>query len=107
MFRLLQDVRFALRKFRQAPGPILAAMVTLAFGIGANSAIFSIADAIWLRPLPITDPSHLVALASVKTATHLRIPKVRQTVLHRVQRCPPARAGVLRCGGARSHGDQS
>ncbi|MGA9062834.1 MAG: ABC transporter permease [Terracidiphilus sp.] len=66
MFRLLQDVRFALRKFRQAPGPILAAMVTLAFGIGANSAIFSIADAIWLRPLPITDPSHLVALASVK-----------------------------------------
>jgi len=41
-------------------------MVTLAFGIGANTAIFSLVDGIWLRPLPIADPSHLVAIESVK-----------------------------------------
>jgi predicted permease len=63
---LIHNVRFAFRRFRRAPGPFLAAMVTLALGIGANTAIFSIVDGIWLRPLPIADPSHLIVIGSVK-----------------------------------------
>ncbi|MFZ0744118.1 MAG: ABC transporter permease [Terracidiphilus sp.] len=66
MIRLIHDVRFAFRRFRRAPGPFLAAIITLALGIGANTAIFSLVDSISLRPLPIADPSHLVAIESVK-----------------------------------------
>ncbi len=50
----------------RAPGLTLAAIVTLALGVGANTAIFSLVDGLWLRPLPIADPSHLVAIQSVK-----------------------------------------
>jgi predicted permease len=63
---LIRNVRFAFRRFRRAPVPFLAAIVTLALGIGANTAIFSLVDGIWLRPLPIADPSRLVAIESVK-----------------------------------------
>ena len=66
MRTLLQDVWFGLRKFKQSPGLVLAALVTLALGIGVNAAIFSLADGICLRPLDIADPSHLVAVESVK-----------------------------------------
>ncbi len=66
LIHLIHDVRFAFRRFRHTPGPFLAAIVTLALGIGANTAIFSLVDGIWLRPLPIADPSHLVAIESVK-----------------------------------------
>jgi predicted permease len=66
MIRFLSAIRFALRKYRRAPGPTLAAILTLALGIGANSVIFSIVDAITLRPLAIADPGHLLSLASVK-----------------------------------------
>ena len=66
MIHFIHDVRFAFRRFRRTLGPFLAAIVTLALGIGANTAIFSLVDGIWLRPLPIADPSHLVAIESVK-----------------------------------------
>jgi predicted permease len=66
MLQFIHDLRFALRKFMRAPGLSLAAVITLALGIGANTAIFSLADGIWLRPLQIADPSHLVAIQSVK-----------------------------------------
>jgi predicted permease len=66
VIHLVQDVRFAFRRFRRTPGPFLAAILTLALGIGANTAIFSLVDGITLRPLPIADPSHLVGIESVK-----------------------------------------
>ena len=66
MRTLLQDIWFGLRKFRQSPGLVIAALVTLALGIGVNVAIFSLADSICMRPLDIADPSHLVAVESVK-----------------------------------------
>lgn len=62
----LRDIRFGLRVFRRFPLLTAVAVGTLALGIGANTAIFSSVDAIWLRPLPIADPSHLVEIASVK-----------------------------------------
>ena len=66
MIHLIQDIRFAFRRFRRVPGPFLAAILTLTLGIGANTAIFSLVDGISLRPLPIADPSHLVGIESVK-----------------------------------------
>ena len=53
---------FALRQMRAAPAFTFVAALTLALGIGANSAIFALVDATLLRPLPFRDPDHVVVL---------------------------------------------
>jgi putative ABC transport system permease protein len=67
MIHFATDVRYGLRKFLRAPLLISAAIATLALGIGANAAIFSLVDGIWMRPLAIADPGHLVAIQSLKS----------------------------------------
>jgi putative ABC transport system permease protein len=57
-----QDVTFALRRFRRRPGFAIAAIVTLALGIRATTAIFTLVDGILLRPLPFPDRDRLVAI---------------------------------------------
>ena len=62
---LLQDVRIAIRRMGQAPGFTAAAVATLALGLGLNSAVLSLAYAIFLKPLPIDDPSRVVMVNRV------------------------------------------
>ena len=57
-----QDLTFALRQLRRAPGFALVAAITLALGIGANSAIFALVDATLLKPLPLPEPDRLVMI---------------------------------------------
>jgi predicted permease len=56
---VLQDLRYALRQARQAPGFVLTAVVTLALGIGATTAIFTLVQAVLLKSLPVTKPEEL------------------------------------------------
>ena len=60
--KLARDVRFGLRSLVQSPGFALTAMLTLALGIGANTAVFSVMNAVLLKSLPVNDPQRLVYL---------------------------------------------
>ena len=71
---LAQDLRYALGSFRRQPGFAAGAILTLALGIGANSAIFALVDATLLRPLPIPEPERAVMISErTASSAHERV----------------------------------
>jgi predicted permease len=60
----VQDLRFALRQMRRSPGFVLTAVLTLALGVGANTAVYSLLDQALLRSLPVSKPEQLVVLSA-------------------------------------------
>jgi putative ABC transport system permease protein len=65
MDNVLQDLKYAVRQLRNSPGYIVAALLTLAFGLGATTAIFSIVDGVLLRPLSFREPERLFVAENI------------------------------------------
>jgi len=74
-----QDLKYAVRNLAHSPGFAAAALVSLALGIGANTAIFTLTNAVFLHSLPVKDPARLVELFTVDHATRISAPNVGQT----------------------------
>src|SRR5271170_4150080 len=68
MQTLIQDLRFSFRQIKRSPGFMITAVLTLALGVGANTAIFSLLDQALLRSLPVRSPDQLVVLSGTGNA---------------------------------------
>src|SRR5471032_3279694 len=88
---LIQDVRYAWRMMRKSPGFTLIVILTMALGVGANTAVFSVVNAVLLRPLPYRDPDRLVRIFLNEPGLGLRDVRFSKPELDDLQ----TRAGVF------------
>ena len=99
METLLQDLRFALRAFRRAPAFPLAAITTLALGIGATTAIFSTLNAVLLKPLPYPRAEDLYSVRSTLTDGRVTTGMLSNGAVSRLNGGPPS---IVRAAGMQS-----
>jgi predicted permease len=90
----LQEVRYGLRGFARNPGFTAIAILTLSLGIGANTAIFSVADALLLRPLAFAQPERLVLLSSQKRGQEFALGLLSWTRFDQLQRESKSFSGI-------------
>lgn len=97
----MQDLRYALRQMRRAPGFAITAVLTLALGIGASSAIFCLIDGLWLHPMHVPHPSEIARVFSTTPQQQEGLFSFSeyQTMAERIAAFQGSRAGLIAIGG--------
>ncbi len=91
-----QDIRYALRGLRKSPGFALVAIITLALGIGANTAIFTVVNAVFFHGIPVSNPEKLVELFTVDERKLVATAELLSTLIPQCAGHPAPGAIVLR-----------